>query len=121
MAQEDDELQSQIAVQEQLNAAVTQAAAAAASYPYMNQQVYQAVQNACPASLTAVLQSYAADSGSLDLAVTALNAADISHFIDNLYGTDLFLKVNYTGYSYMEDSMMYTANVICYLHSQAGK
>ena len=121
MAQEDDELLSQIAVQERMNTAVTQAAAAAGSYPYMNQQVYQAVQNACPVSLTAMLQSYAADSGSLDLVVTALNVEDISHFIDNLYDTDLFLKVNYTGYSYMEDSMMYTTNVICYLHSQAGK
>lgn len=121
MAQEDDELLSQIAVQERMNTAVTQAAAAAGSYPYMNQQVYQAVQNACPASLTAMLQSYAADSGSLDLVVTALNVEDISHFIDNLYDTDLFLKVNYTGYSYMEDSMMYTTNVICCLHSQAGK
>lgn len=121
MAQEDDTLQSMITLQERMNEAVVQAADAAASYPYPNQRVYQAIQNACPASVTAILQSYRSESGALDLALSALNVDDISDFVDNLYDTDLFLKVNYTGYSYAEESMLYTTNVICYLRGEAGK
>jgi hypothetical protein len=67
------------------------------------------------------VKSYSADNGSLSVDAKAEEVTLINQFIDVLEASGIFDDIQYTGYVYNEETMLYTINVTCYLSENAGK
>jgi Tfp pilus assembly protein PilN len=93
-----------------------------ASYPHMNSTVVEQLSRyAEEKNVELEILSYSADTGSLSMDARAEQVTQINHFIDVLEVSGIFDDVQYTGYAYDEDTMLYTINVTCYLSENAGK
>lgn len=88
------------------------------SYPILNSEVEQEIAKCAGDNVTIQISSFYADNGGLTMETTAENAEDINKFIETLRRSELFWKVEYTGYSYVEGRDKYNINVTCYLESQ---
>jgi hypothetical protein len=92
------------------------------SYPHMNSTVIAQLQSfAVPKMVELEVKSYSADNGSLSVDAKAEEVTLINQFIDILEASGIFDDIQYTGYVYNEETMLYTINVTCYLSENAGK
>ncbi len=92
------------------------------SYPYMNSSVVQALQAYAQAQAVELeIKSYTAESGNLSVDAKAENVTLINQFIDQLEASGIFDDIQYSGYSYDEQTLLYTINMSCYLSEHAGR
>lgn len=92
------------------------------SYPLMNSPVVKELEKyAEQKDVTLEVVSYSAADGTLNVDAEALEVRQINHFIDSLQESGLFDDISYTGYTYDEDTRMYTIHVTVYLAENAGK
>jgi hypothetical protein len=66
-------------------------------------------------------ESFQADEGLVTVTAKAENVDDINKFIRELNGEDIFNKVDYTGYSYDEQTQLWDIHVTCTLTEAAGR
>ncbi|MCR1840469.1 hypothetical protein [Murimonas intestini] len=121
MSMEADRLSAELAVLKRKTASAQTVEAALSSYPKVNSRVTDAVIACGGRTVEIEVQSYLAETGTLSLLATAANVTEINAFIDRLEAANLFDRVEYTGYAYMEEAKVYNINVVCYLAETAGK
>lgn len=121
MSMEADRLSAELALLKKKTSSAQTMEEAIGSYPKVNGQVTDTV-IACGGSTVEIeVQSYLAETGTLSLLATAANVTEINAFIDRLEMSNLFERVEYTGYTYLEEARVYNINVVCYLAESAGK
>ena len=59
--------------------------------------------------------SYASDTGLVSINAYSPNEASINYFIANLLTRTEFSAIDYTGYTYQDESNRWKVNVMCYL------
>lgn len=91
------------------------------SYPEINSNVVNAISGAAGGKVTTKIKSYTGEEGALTLGATASKPEDINGFIKELMTLAQFTNVEYSGYTYQENSGKYDINVVCYLSGDAGK
>lgn len=121
MSMEADRLSAELAVLKRKTAAAQTMEEAVGSYPKINSKVTDTVIACGGRTVEIEVQSYLAETGTLSLLATAANVTEINAFIDRLELANIFERVEYTGYTYMEEAGVYNINVVCYLAETAGK
>jgi Tfp pilus assembly protein PilN len=107
-------LQQQYDAIEDLNENIT-------SYPVCNDDVLRVIEE-CRGSFAIVqFDSFDADQGLVSVTARAENVDDINKFIKQLNERELFKKIDYTGYSYDEQTALWDIHVTCTLTEAAGR
>ena len=91
------------------------------SYPLPNSSVTDAIKECGEGQVTIDIQSYQAPTGSFNFPAEAVDVTTINHFIDKLEESELFARVEYSGYVFVNETQNYLINVSCYLNEMAGK
>lgn len=92
-----------------------------ASYPLMNSQVTEKMLECARGYAQFYVTGYQAEDGLLSINASAGEVTKINQFIDRLQRTGLFERLDYTGYTFNEETLTYSINVSCYLAETAGK
>lgn len=101
--------------------ALKSASEAQQSYPRINSIVISAIEQAGGGAVSMEITSYYSETGQLTLAAQTSGVDQINSYIDRLKATNLFDNVEYSGYTYTQNTNTYTINVVCYLNTGAGK
>jgi hypothetical protein len=91
------------------------------SYPVCDDDIIQQIQDCAEGYATVDFESFDADQGIVVISAMAENVDDINKFIKILSGRDIFNDVDYTGYSYDEQSSLWDIHVTCTLVESAGR
>lgn len=84
-----------------------------ASYPKLEQQVFEAIAGAGGEGIFSTISGYSADTGKMTFEATSTQAIDIPSYIERLDKTGLFHSVEYTGYIFEDEA--YTLSLLCTL------
>jgi Tfp pilus assembly protein PilN len=91
------------------------------SYPVCNNKIIRVIDDCSGDYATVTFESFQADEGLVTVTAKAENVDDINKFIRELNGEDIFNKVDYTGYSYDEQTQLWDIHVTCTLTEAAGR
>lgn len=92
-----------------------------ASYPVANKYVENIIKRTADKYVNIEIISFDALTGVVNVETTADNVEKINVFIDNLRKKDIFVDVDYTGYTFLDQSNAWQINVVCYLAENAGE
>ena len=90
------------------------------TYPWATSEVQKKIFKLSEGYAVVTITSCNSDSGTTNMAVTAVKPQIINEFITILMGQDMFHDVTYTGYSYNENGY-YQVNVSCTLEEATGR
>lgn len=85
------------------------------SYPDCDSSVSAVISECAKGYVTADIVSYASDTGLVSINAYSPNEASINYFIANLLTRTEFSAIDYTGYTYQDESNRWKVNVMCYL------
>ena len=91
------------------------------SYPLPVNEIGKKIQNAAVGLGEVTIDSYNAASGTIGITAKFNEVDMVNTFIDRLDGQDCFYEVNYTGYSEVNASGQWVANLECILSENAGR
>jgi hypothetical protein len=91
------------------------------SYPVCDDDIIRQIEDCAEGYATVDFESFDADQGIVVISAMAENVDDINKFIKILSGRDIFNDVDYTGYSYDEQSSLWDIHVTCTLVESAGR
>lgn len=115
-----------LAVQQQsddLASAITQTESAKtnlALYPTLTTDKIERIQDVGGSDMTVSVQGVDIETGALNFSAVSREVIDIPVYIRRLSNTGLFSSVDYTGYSYSENSGEYTLYLACVLKGETG-
>lgn len=91
------------------------------TYPLGNNTVMEVI-NGCAARYAEVtFESFNADEGTIQFVAKSDTVDNINVFIKNLTEKEIFSSVDYTGYTYQEETGMWDIHVSCTLAEAAGR
>jgi hypothetical protein len=92
-----------------------------ASYPVCNNDILD-ILSECAGNIVSVnFESFDADKGLVSISATAENVDNINLFIRELTTREVFNKIDYTGYSYDNQTGLWDIHVTCTLTEAAGR
>ena len=91
------------------------------SYPLPVNEIKKKIESAAVGLGEVTVDSYDANSGTIGVTAKFNEVDTVNTFIDRLYSQDCFYKVNYTGYSEINASGQWVANLECILSENAGR
>jgi hypothetical protein len=92
-----------------------------ASYPVCNNDILD-ILSECAGNIVSVnFESFDADKGLVSISATAENVDNINLFIKELTTREVFNKIDYTGYSYDNQTDLWDIHVTCTLTEAAGR
>lgn len=96
-----------------------EARAALCACPIMDTRVKDAVDRCAKGLVTAKVTGFSAKEGVVRISSRSENASAIHAFVGNLAEeTDLFSRVDYTGFEYVEKEQAWKLYVECYVHTK---
>ena len=116
-----DEVEAQMQWEQMQKAALTKAARNIESYPYFNSSITDVIESCTMGEVTFSIKSFDAQTGVISVDTAAPDVEIINQFIDRLEEKDIFERLDYTGYTWSDESGMWTINLVCYLSEMAGK
>ena len=91
------------------------------TYPVGNSVVRQVFYDCSNDIATLTFGDFSASEGKMSLVARAEVVEDINKFIKKLTEQDVFTDVNYTGYTYQEETGLWNIKVECTLAESAGR
>ena len=116
-----DEVEAQMQWEQMQKAALMKAARNIESYPYFNSSITDVIESCTMGEVTFSIKSFDAQTGVISVDTAAPDVEIINQFIDRLEEKDIFERLDYTGYTWSDESGMWTINLVCYLSEMAGK
>ena len=91
------------------------------TYPIYNDSLVSPIMR-CASGLAEIeISSFDAEAGKVSFTATADNVENINRFIAKLYDEDIFMDVDYTGYTYNNTDDIWDIHVTCTLAESAGR
>lgn len=116
-----DELEAEMQWKQMQKAALIRAARNIESYPYFNSSITDVIAGCTMGEVTFSIRSFDAQTGVVSVDTAAPDVEIINQFIDRLEEKDIFERLDYTGYTWSDESGMWSINLVCYLSEMAGK
>lgn len=116
-----DELEAEMQWKQMLKTALTVTRRNIDSYPYFNSSISDVIGSCTMGEVTYNIRSFDAQTGVVSVDTAAPDVEIINQFIDRLEEKDIFERLVYTGYTWSEESGMWSINLVCYLSEKAGK
>ncbi|MBR5420546.1 MAG: hypothetical protein IK115_05290 [Lachnospiraceae bacterium] len=91
------------------------------TYPVQTSPVIKELEDTAKGYASIEVGSFDAASGTMSFTVSAEKVEDINRFIAELLKIDLFMSVDYTGYSFDEGSELWDVHVSCIMAESAGR
>lgn len=91
------------------------------SYPTVNSSVQQALNDCAEGMVTIEIKSFQRDSGVLAIEASATDVRSINGFVANLQAQEIFVNVEYSGYTYTSGPNNYSIHVVCSMAEGAGR
>jgi hypothetical protein len=91
------------------------------TYPVCNNEIIKDIDDCAGNYATVTFESFQADAGLVTVTAKAENVDEINKFIREMNNCDIFNQIDYTGYSYDEQTKLWDIHVTCILTEAAGR